>query len=59
LIRTRLLAGEFDFDIQSATVRNAVAPDIGLAMFSHMDDGSVFGVELAYRVIDSVTAVLT
>jgi hypothetical protein len=57
LIRARFLARELHFDIQSLAVRNAVAPDIGLAVLSDSDDGAVLGVELPYRVVYGVAAV--
>ena len=36
-----------------------MAPDISLAVVSHVYDSTVLGVELAYRVISSYAAVLT
>lgn len=54
-----MFARKFYFDVQSAAVGNAVAPDISLAVVSYMDDTAVLGVELTYRVVYGVAAVLT
>lgn len=59
LIRARFLTRQLNFDIYGSAIRNAVAPDIGLAVLTHPNDRAVLGVELAYRVVYSVTAVLT
>ena len=50
---------EFDFYVDSSTIRNTMPHDVTLAMLANMNDGAVFGVELAYRVISCDAAVLT
>lgn len=59
LIRARFLAGKFHFDIYGPSIRNAVAPDISLAVVTDIDDAAVFREELAYRVVPRYAAVLT
>lgn len=59
LIRARVFARQLNFDVQSLAVRNAVSPDISLAGLSDTNDRAVLGVELPYRMVDGVAAVLT
>ena len=59
LIRTRVLARQLNFDVQSLTIRNAMTPDISFAVVSHVHDSAVLGEELTYRVVPSDAAVLT
>lgn len=59
LIRARFLTRKFDFYVQGSPIRNAVAPYISLAVLADSNEAAVLGVELAYRVVHSVAAVLT
>lgn len=59
LIRARVFARKFNFDIDSSSIRNTVAPNIGFAVFTDVDHATVFRVELPYRVIDGIAAVFT
>lgn len=59
LIRARVFAGEFYFDIQGATVTDAMPPYIGLAVLADTDDRAVLGIELPYRMVSGYAAVLT
>lgn len=54
-----MFPGKFNLDIQGLTVIDPVAPDISLAMMTHVHDRAVLGVELTYRVVPSDAAVLT
>jgi hypothetical protein len=59
LIRARVFARKFDFEVYSSTIPDAVAENISLAMMTDIHDTAVFRVELAYRVVTSHAAVLT
>lgn len=59
MIRARFLARKFDLDVQGLAVRNAVPPNIGLAVVADVYEGAVFRVELADRVVPGDAAVLT
>ena len=59
LIRARLLAWKFYFDVDSPSVPDAVTPNIGLAMVTDIDDTAVFRKELTYGVVPRNAAVLT
>ena len=59
LIRARVFAREFDFDIDGTTIRDPVTPDIGFAMLTHTNDTTVLCIELTDSVVDCVAAVLT
>jgi hypothetical protein len=59
LIRARVFARKFNFDIDSSSIRNTVAPYIGFAVFADVDHATVLRVELPYRVVYGVAAVLT
>lgn len=59
LILAGFLAWQLNLDVQSATVRNAVAENISLAVMTDVDDRAVLGVKLTDRVISRNTAVLT
>ena len=50
---------EFDFDVDRSPIRDAVTPDISLAMVTDVDDTAVFCEELTYGVIPCDAAVLT
>lgn len=54
-----MFARKFNLDVDSTTVGDPVAPDISLTMLSYTNDTAVLGVELAYRVIHGIAAVLT
>lgn len=57
LIRARVFARQLNFDVQGLAIRNAMAPNIGLAVLTDTDDRAVLGVELPYRMVDGITAV--
>jgi hypothetical protein len=59
LIRARVLTRKFNLDVYGTTVRNPVAPDIGLAVLTDVYEGTVFRIKLTDRVVDCVAAVLT
>lgn len=59
LIRARLLARKFDFDVDGPSIRNTVAPNIGLAVVTDVDDTAVFREELTNGVVPRNAAVLT
>lgn len=59
LIRARMLTRQLHFYVDGPSIRNAVAPDIGLAVLTNMDDTAVFRKELADGVVPSDAAVLT
>jgi hypothetical protein len=59
LIRARVFARKFDFEVYGSTIRNTVAENVSLAMMTDVHDAAVFRVELTYRVVTSHAAVLT
>lgn len=59
LIRARFLTRQLDLDVDGPSIRNAVAPDIGLAVVTDIDDAAVFREELADSVVPSDAAVFT
>lgn len=59
LIRARMLTRQLHFYVDGPSVRNTVAPDIGLSVLTNMDDAAVFREELTYGVVPSDAAVLT
>ena len=54
-----MFPGKFNLDVQGLTIIDAVTPDIGLAMVADTDDTAIFRIELAYRVVHRIAAVLT
>lgn len=59
LIVSRLLTGQFHLDIERLTIRNAMPPDIRLAVLTDVDDAAIPGKELPYRVVTRYAAVFT
>ena len=59
LVIPGVFPGQLDLDVQGFPIRNTVTPDVGFAVVAHPDDGTVLRIELTYRVVDSVAAVLT
>ena len=58
LIRARVFARKFNLDIQGATVRNAVAHNVALAVVSHVYERAVLRIELADCMVSSDETVL-
>lgn len=54
-----MLTRQLDFDVERLTIRNTVAPDIGLAVMTDIDDAAVFREELPHRMVSSNAAVFT
>jgi hypothetical protein len=54
-----MLPRQFHFDIDGPSIRNTVAPDIGLAMVTDVYDTAVFREELTDRMVPRYAAVLT
>lgn len=59
LILAGFLAWQLHLDIQGATVRNAVAENISLAVMTDIDDRAVLGVKLTDRMVSRNASVLT
>jgi hypothetical protein len=59
LIRARVFDRKFYLDINGSSIRNAVAPYVGLAVLADTNDAAVFCVELPHRVVYGVAAVFT
>jgi hypothetical protein len=59
LIRARFLTRQLDLDVDGPSIRNTMAPDIGLAVVADADDAAVFREELTDRMVSSDAAVLT
>lgn len=54
-----MLTRQLHFDVDGPSIRNTVAPDIGLAVVTDIDDAAVLRKELAYCVVPCYAAVLT
>lgn len=50
---------QFDLDIDSLAIRNTVSENVGLAMLTDVNDGTVLSVELPDCVVSRHTAVQT
>jgi hypothetical protein len=59
LIRARVFARKFDFEVYSSTIPDTVAENVSLAMMTNVHDTAVFRVELTYRMVTSHAAVFT
>lgn len=59
LIRARVFARKFHFDVDSSSIRDTVAHDVGFAMMTDVHDAAVLRIELPDRVVTSDTSVLT
>ena len=59
LVVSRFLAGQLHLDVERLAVRDAMPPDIRLAVLTDVDDAAILGEELPYRVVTRYAAVFT
>lgn len=59
LILAGFLAWQLHFDVEGATIRDTMTPDVSFAVMTDVDDRAVLGVKLTDRMVSRNASVLT